>query len=132
MLSFSIFILQHFFWFIVRGCVMICFLFKKPHIVSFRIAYRFFHRIREYAWLTNHAIDSKYFLILVKFLRYSFFSSSSTSIGRGSGVRLVLGVGMVEILIASLGSGLDIWMRIWKDAQEAMNIFSSCCLEIFP
>ena len=64
---------------------------------------------------------------------FPFFQSSSTSIERGSGVHMGLGMGISGNLIAGLGLrlGLDIVMGVGMDADGVVNVFSSCCLDIY-
>ena len=88
----------------------------------------FFEKTLEHAWLTSHNVYIKYFLELA----ISTFWNSSISIERGSGAHLGLGMRMDEVLNAGLGLALDIGMCIWKDTEDVVNMFSSCCLDIFP
>ena len=59
------------------------------------------------------------------------------SIGRSSDMRLDLGMGTDGNLIAGLdmrlglGPSLDIGMGVGMDADGIVNIFSSCCRDIF-
>ena len=55
------------------------------------------------------------------------------STGRGSGARLGLRRGEDDNLIAGLGLNLDveIGMAVGMNADSIVNIFSSCCLDIF-
>ena len=81
--------------------------------------------------LTNHTFDIRDFLVLVWFLAIPFFSNSSMSNGRDSGVRLGLGMRMGGNLIANVGLRLDIGMAVGMSADSVLNIFSSYCLNIF-
>ena len=53
------------------------------------------------------------------------------STGRALGVGLVLGIRVGRNLIASLGLGLDTGICAEIDADGVMNIFTSCCIDIF-
>ena len=56
--------------------------------------------------------------------------------GKVSDIRLGLGMGLDENLIARLalgqGIGMGIGMDVGMDAEDVVNIRSSCRLDIFP
>ena len=81
--------------------------------------------------LANHTFGIRDFLVLFWFLAIPFFSDSSMSNGRDSGGRLGLGMRVGRNLSANVDLGLDIGMVVGMNADSALNIFSSYCLDIF-